>query len=149
MTKIKFFSMLFLMTMVSLTGYAGPGKRIMNKVTQVVELLEDKDETIACIMIDQLTKSSESRSFTRTCYSGNTYTAVAIGDANFSDIDMVVYRESSSGGWIQVGKDTDTSATALVGFDCNSTGKYKFEIKAYSFSSGSSSGYFGFALSYE
>lgn len=149
MTKIKFFSLLFLMTMVSLNGYAGPGKRIMNRVLQVVELLEDNDETIASVMIDQLSNSSKSRSYTRTCYSGNTYTAVANGDANFSDIDMVVYRESSSGNWIQVGKDTDTSSTAVVGFDCNTTGKYKFEVKAYSFSSGSSNGYFGFVLSFE
>jgi len=127
---------------------ARDGHRIVTKVANVVELLEDDhDQTVASIQIDQLTKSSVTRTYTRTLYSGNTYIATAVGDANFTDVDLTVYRKQN-GQWVQVDKDADSSNTAIVQFRCNSNCEYKFEVKAYSFASGSTVGYYGFILSY-
>lgn len=130
------------------TATAGDGQKIVRKVLSNVELLEDDyNETIASVQIDQLTTTTKTRSYTRYLYSGNKYTSVAVGDDNFTDVDMVVYRKSGSS-WIEVDKDADTSNTCVVIFDCKQSGDYKFEIKAYKFASGSTMGYYGFVLSY-
>ncbi len=130
------------------TATAGDGQKIVRKVLSNVELLEDNyNETIASVQIDQLTTTTKTRTYTRYLYSGNSYTAVAVGDDNFTDVDMVVYRKSG-GSWIEVDKDADTSNTCVVIFDCKQSGDYKFEIKAYKFSEGSTMGYYGFVLSY-
>lgn len=130
------------------TATAGDGQKIVRKVLSNVELLEDNyNETIASIQIDQLTTTTKTRTYTRYLYSGNSYTAVTVGDDNFTDVDMVVYRKSGSS-WIEVDKDADTSNTSVVIFECKQSGDYKFEIKAYKFASGSTMGYYGFVLSY-
>lgn len=147
--KVIKYLLLALVSFVSLHSYAGPGKRIADIVAATIEYLEDEDLTIASVMIDQLSKSSDTRSYTRKLYKGNDYSAVATGSSSFSDIDMTVYRKSSSGDWVQVGKDIDSSNTCIVDFKCEITGDYKFEVKAYSFSSGSTNGYFGFILAFE
>ena len=129
------------------TASAGWGKRIADKVAELVDYLESNDETIASIMMDQLSTSSNTRTYTRKLYSGNEYTAVAVGDSRINDTDLVVYRKSG-GSWIQVKKDADSQNTAVVTFDCDYTGEYKFEIKAYSFKSDYTNAYFGFILSF-
>lgn len=129
------------------TASAGWGKRIAEKISTFVEYLEDQDETIACINADQLSKSSDIRSYTRYLYSGNDYTAVAVGDSRLADTDLVVYRKSGSN-WVEVTRDADSSNAAVCSFKCNTSGEYKFEIKAYRFEDGESNAFYGFILSF-
>ena len=136
-----------LMCMAPSTASAGYGKRIAEKISNFVEYLEDQDETIACINADQLSSSSNTRTYTRYLYSGNDYTAVAVGDSRIADTDLVVYRKSG-GSWVEVTRDADTSNAAVCTFKCNSSGDYKFEIKAYRFEDGESNGFYGFILSF-
>ncbi len=138
-----------LLTDASFSASAQSGIPIMRRVRELVSLLEDdNDETVAAIQVDQLSQSSNIRTYTRTLYSGNDYTAVAAGDDRIHDTDLVVYRRSGDS-WVEVGRDADTSNTAVVTFHCSSTGEYKFEIKAYSFESGYSYGFYGFVLSFD
>lgn len=140
---------IFLLTDSSFTASAQSGLPIMRRVKEIVGLLEDdNDETIAAIQVDNLSQSSNIKTYTRTLYSGNDYTAVAAGDNRIHDTDLVVYRRSGDS-WVEVGRDADVSNTAVVNFHCSSTGDYKFEIKAYSFESGYSYGFYGFVLSFD
>lgn len=138
---------LALMTLVPTTASAGYGKRIAQKILDMVEYLEEQDETIACINADQLTSDENIRTYTRHLYSGNEYTAVAMGDSRIADTDLVVYRRSG-GSWEEVTRDADASNTAVCTFRCNRSGDYKFEVKAYRFESDNSTGFYGFILSF-
>ncbi len=129
------------------TANAGPAKRLVNKVIDIIETLEDSDNTFAGAQMNQITQDDNIKTYTRTLYSGNDYMAIAIGDNRIHDTDLVVYRRSGDS-WIEVGRDADTSNTAIVSFHCNSTGEYKFEIKAYSFESGYTVGLYGFVLTF-
>ncbi len=136
-----------MMCMAPTTASAGYGKRIAEKISTFVEYLEDQNETIACINADQLSSSSNIRTYTRYLYSGNDYTAVAVGDSRIADTDLIVYRKSG-GSWVEVTRDADASNAAVCTFHCSSSGDYKFEIKAYRFEDGESNGFYGFILSF-
>ena len=134
-------------TLSVISAKADDGARIMQRVLETVQLLEEQDKSIACVMIDQLSKSSDSRTFTRKLYYGNDYVVVAEGDAHIRDTDLTVYRKSG-GEWIQVAKDADSSNVAVVNFHCSETGDYKFEVKAYSFQEGYSNAFYGLTISF-
>jgi len=118
---------------------------VLSKIKATVALWEIVDYTVANIDIDQLSKNSDTRSLTRKLYSGNKYQIIAIGDRNFTDVDLTVYKKVN-GSWVNVGKDVDTSNVAIVELDCSYSTEYKFEVKAYSFAAGSGTGYYGLAI---
>ena len=132
------------------SAWAGYGTDVAEKIARYAAIMEDVQEmTITKINSALLTKSSNSMSYTAKLYSGNKYVVYAFGDARISDTDLTVYRKSSSGEWLQVKKDADTSNLAIVSFDCNTTGEYKFEIKAYEFEEGYSQGYYGLIIGFD
>ncbi|MBQ9640410.1 MAG: hypothetical protein IJV06_02435 [Bacteroidaceae bacterium] len=139
------FTVLFWMS--SNLAWAGDGAEIVEKVERQVLLLEAFDKTIASVMIDQLSSTSDTRTYTRTLYRGNTYKVVAAGDDHIKDTDLVVYRKSGSS-WVEVKRDTDSSNCAVVSFDCNVSGEYKFEVKAYSFEPGYKNAYYGLIIAF-
>ena len=129
------------------TANAGYGTRIGLKLLEMINTVEDDGGTIACINADQLTSDENIRTYTRHLYSGNEYTAVAMGDSRIADTDLVVYRRSG-GSWEEVTRDADASNTAECTFRCNRSGEYKFEVKAYRFEGSNTTGFYGFILSF-
>lgn len=121
-------------------------KPIMEKSEHLVEYLEDENNMeIVRMEYDIL---SDVKTTTRVLSSGYTYFIVAFGDYRFKDIDVKVYRRSA-GGWVEVEKDVDTSATAVVTVTPSYTEEYKIEIKAYSFEPGYDVGHYGLIIAHE
>ena len=127
---------------------ADGGLDILERVMETVELLEDADYSLACVMIDQLTSSSDTRTLTRHLYAGNEYMAIAEGDTRIKDTDLTIYKKLGEE-WVVVDHDSDTSNVAVVSFDCTETGDYKFEVSAYSFADGHSVALYGLTIAFD
>ena len=148
MRKVAYLSaILFWLSSGLVWAGTGRGTEVVEKVKRQVALLEAMGNTIASVMIDQLSSSSDTRTYTRTLYRGNDYRVVAAGDSRIKDTDLVVYRKSGSS-WVEVTRDVDSSNCAVVTFTCDVSGEYKFEVKAYRFESGYTNAYYGLIIAF-
>lgn len=104
---------------------------IMKQGEEIRKLMEEKHEMeIVRIEYDIIRTTKESF---RTLSSDWTYQVIAFGDYRVKDIDVEVYRRTSSGGWTLVGKDNDASSVAVVKVTPSSVGDYKIVTRVYSF----------------
>ena len=130
--------------------WAGYGADVAKKIATYVEIMESvQGNNITKINSALLTKEDNVMSYTARLYRGNDYTIYAFGDERISDTDLTVYRKNSSGEWVQVAKDADSSNLAIVKYTCTTSGEYKFTIKAYSFKAGYTRGYYGLVIGWK
>lgn len=127
-------------------GYGADVAEKMHTYAAIMETIHEK--TITKMNSALLTKNDNTMSYTATLYSGNDYVIYAFGDARIKDTDLIVYRKSSSGAWVEVKRDQDRNNLAIVDFHCYSEGTYKFEIKAYEFEPGYTRGYYGLIIGF-
>ena len=114
--------------------------RLTNELVSYIE--NDMNYEIVRIEFDIL---STTKTSIRTLSEGYNYTICAYGDDRFKDIDVKVYVKQN-GSWVEVEKDEDVSATAVVSVTPAYTREYKIEIKAYQFDSGYSVGHYGLII---
>lgn len=94
------------------------------------------------IQVDHISRGMTA-SQTYTLNGGSRYSMLALGDeGRITDIDLEVYDESGN----LVGRDNDTMNIAKVTISAPDTGRYKFKVKAYSFKSGFSDGFYALVL---
>lgn len=120
---------------------------IMQRANELVQILEDdKDQEIVRMEFDILTTT---KSTYRNLSASWTYSIVAFGDYRFQDIDVKVYRKTSSGQWKEVASDDDESSIALVSVSPKTDGEYRIDITAFSFTEGYSGGHYGLIVCHD
>lgn len=147
---MKSFRLLLLAAFAAVLSTARADERsmqpILTKGEIIVNYVENElDKEIVRIEYDLL---STTKTTTRILAKGWNYTILAFGDDYFEDIDVIVYRKSN-GAWVEVGRDADSEALALVNISPNTQGEYKIEIKAYKFKPGYNIGHYGLIIAHE
>lgn len=147
---MKAFRLLLLAAFAAVLSTARADERsmqpILTKGEIIVNYVENElDKEIVRIEYDLL---STTKTTTRILAKGWNYTILAFGDDYFEDIDVIVYRKSN-GAWVEVGRDADSEALALVNISPNTQGEYKIEIKAYKFKPGYDIGHYGLIIAHE
>lgn len=147
---MKAFRLLLLIAFAAVLSTAHADERSMQPILSKGEIIanyveNELDKEIVRIEYDIL---STTKTTTRILSKGWNYTILAFGDDCFEDIDLIVYRKNN-GAWVEVGRDADSEALALVNVSPNTQGEYKIEIKAYKFKAGYNVGHYGLIIAHE
>lgn len=119
---------------------------ILEAAGPLVEYLETElEQEIVRMEFDIITSS---KSTYRSLSKGWTYGILAFGDYRIKDIDIKVYKWQNNE-WQLVQKDNATDSSALVYFQPDYDGEYKFTITAYSFEQGYNVGHYGLIVFHE
>ena len=93
------------------------------------KLKSDSNGSVDCRSHTRGKYLRKGRSYTRTTklYKGYTYAVVGAGDANVSDLDIIIYDENGR----QVDKDTQSDALPIVKVSPRWTGNFRIKVKMY------------------
>ena len=84
----------------------------------------------------------------RYLHEGYEYAIVAFGDFRVKDMDVKVFKDVA-GTWVEIVKDEDIDATAIVTVSPSYTAQYKIEIECYEFESGYNVAHYGLISCHE
>ncbi|MGM9688480.1 MAG: hypothetical protein ACI3YD_05460 [Alloprevotella sp.] len=147
---MKAFRLLLLIAFAAVLSTAHADDRSMQPILNKGEIIanyveQELEKEIVRIEYDIL---STTKTTTRILAKGWNYSILAFGDERFEDIDVVVYRKSN-GAWVEVARDADSEALAMVNVSPSTQGEYKIEIKAYKFKAGYNIGHYGLIIAHE
>jgi len=136
---------LIIFTFILSTGFAfgqsetsmGP---ILEEALPIIETIEDEDLEIVRMEFDIIGESAKATY--RYLHEGYEYAIVAFGDFRVKDMDVKVFKDVD-GTWIEITKDEDIDATAIVTVTPSYTAQYKIEIECYEFEPGYTVAHYG------
>ena len=119
---------------------------ILEEALPIIETIEEEDLEIVRMEFDIIGENTKSTY--RNLHEGWEYAIIAFGDFRVKDMDVKVYKDVD-GNWIEITKDEDIDATAIVTVEPSSTALYMIEIEAYEFEPGYSVAHYGLIICHE
>lgn len=113
---------------------------ILEEALPIIETIEDEGLEIVRMEFDIVGESAKATY--RYLHEGYEYAIVAFGDFRVKDMDVKVYKDVD-GTWIEITKDEDIDATAIVTVTPSYTAQYKIEIECYEFEPGYTVAHYG------
>lgn len=119
---------------------------ILEEAVPIIETIEDSDLEIVRMEFDIVGETTK-QSY-RYLHEGWEYLIVAFGDFRVKDMDIKVYKDVD-GTWVEITKDEDIDATAVVTVEPSYTAQYMIEIEVYEFEPGYSVAHYGLIVCHE
>lgn len=119
---------------------------ILEEALPIIETIEDEDLEIVRMEFDII--GEDTKSTYRYLHEGWEYAIIAFGDFRVADMDVKIYKDVD-GNWMEITKDEDIDATAVVTVEPSSTAQYMIEIECYEFEPGYSVAHYGLIICHE
>lgn len=119
---------------------------ILEEAVPIIETLEEENLEIVRMEFDIIGESTKSTY--RYLHEGWEYAIIAFGDFRVKDMDVKVYKDVD-GTWMEITKDEDIDATAIVTVKPSYTAQYMIEIECYEFEPGYSVAHYGLIICHE
>lgn len=109
---------------------------------------DEKDLEVVRIEYD-LIFADNAKTLTRYFSKDYTYYIMGFADDRVKDLDLELYRKSSSGEWELVEKDTEVDSTPVLIYSVPQSGEYMIRIKAPSFVTGNKAAHYGLIVAHD
>jgi hypothetical protein len=116
---------------------------ILEVAVPIIETIEDENLEIVRMEFDIVGESAKATY--RYLHEGYEYAIIAFGDYRVKDMDVKVYKDVD-GTWVEITKDEDIDATAIVTVEPSYTAQYMIEIQCYEFEAGYSVAHYGLII---
>lgn len=119
---------------------------ILEEAVPIIETIEDEDLEIVRMEFDIIGENTKATY--RYLHEGWEYAIIAFGDYRVKDMDVIVYKDVD-GTWVEIAKDEDIDATAIVTVEPSYTAQYMIEIDCWEFEPGYSVAHYGLIICHE
>ncbi len=119
---------------------------ILEEAVPIIETIEGEDLEIVRMEFDII--GEDTKATYRYLHEGWEYAIIAFGDYRVKDMDVIVYKDVD-GTWVEITKDEDIDATAVVTVEPSYTAQYMIEIDCWEFEPGYSVAHYGLIICHE
>jgi len=119
---------------------------ILEEAIPIIETIEGEGLEIVRMEYDIVGETAKTTY--RYLHEGWEYAIIAFGDFRVKDMDVKVYKDVD-GNWVEITKDEDVDATAIVTVTPSYTAQYMIEIECYEFEPGYSVAHYGLIICHE